>query len=207
MTKAVESTVAEVSRRTALRALGTAIGTVAALPWLSDDGLLAFARIQETNAAPQLKVLSASQFGTLEVLVDAIIPTDDRSPGAKRARVADYIDLLLSEVDRELTLEWFGGLAALDGEAALRFRAPFSRLGGGQVDTILQSISRNESAPQTPLETFFVMVKQATIRGYYTSNVGIHEELRYKGNQFLREFVGCQTEDGKDCPHCGQKHL
>ena len=71
---------------------------------------------------------------------------------------------------------------------------------------MLQTISRNERAPQTPLETFFVMAKQATIHGYYTSKIGIHQELRYKGNQFLKEFVGCQTEDGKDCPHCGQKH-
>jgi hypothetical protein len=207
MRRAAESAAGKLSRRAALRALGTGIGTVAALPWLSDEGLLAFARIQETNAAPQLKVLSASQFATLEVLVDAIIPTDDRSPGAKQARVADYVDLLLSEVDRELTLEWIGGLAALDAEATSRFRVPFSRLSAGQVDAILQRISRNEKAPQTPLETFFVMAKQATIRGYYTSNIGIHEELRYKGNQFLRDFVGCQTEDGKDCPDCGQKHL
>jgi hypothetical protein len=207
MQKAAESNPAKVSRRAALRALGTGIGTVAALPWLSDEGLLAFARIQEMNAAPQLKVLSPSQFATLEVLVDAIIPTDDRSPGAKQARVADYIDLLLSEGDRQLTLQWFGGLAALDADAASRFRAPFSRLGAGQIDAILQSISRNEPTPQTPLETFFVMAKQATIRGYYTSSIGIHEDLRYKGNQFLREFVGCQTEDGKDCPHCGQKHV
>jgi len=207
MQKAAESNPAQVSRRAALKALGTGIGTVAALPWLSDEGLLAFARIQETNAAPQLKVLSRPQFETLEVLVDAIIPTDDRSAGAKQARVADYVDLLLSEGDRELTLQWFGGLAALDADATSRFRAPFSRLGAGQVDAILQSISRNESAPQTPVETFFVMAKQATIRGYYTSSIGIHEDLRYKGNQFLREFVGCQTEDGKDCPHCGQKHV
>ena len=207
MQKAVTSQAATVSRRAALRAIGAGVGAVAALPWLSDDGLLAFARIQETNATPQLKVLSRPQFQTLEVLVEAIIPTDDRSPGAKQARVADYVDLLLSEGDRELTLQWFGGLAALDAEAASRFRAPFSRLGAGQVDTILQSISRNERAPQTPLETFFVMAKQATIRGYYTSNIGIHEDLRYKGNQFLKEFVGCRTEDGKDCPHCGQKHV
>jgi glucoside 3-dehydrogenase (cytochrome c) hitch-hiker subunit len=205
MEKAAESQPANVSRRAALKAIGAGIGTVAALPWLSDEGLLAFGRIQETNAAPQLKLLSPSQFETLEVLVEAIIPTDDRSPGAKRARVADYIDLLLSEADRELTLQWFGGLAALDVEATSRFRAPFIRLGARQVDAILQTASRNELAPQTPLETFFVMAKQATIRGYYTSNIGIHEELRYKGNQFLREFVGCQTEDGKDCPHCGQK--
>jgi len=206
MQKALASNRAKVSRRAALKALGTGIGTVAALPWLSDEGLLAFARIQETNAAPQLKVLAPTQFATLEVLVDAIIPTDERSPGAKQARVADYIDLLLSESDRELTLQWLGGFAALDVEAMSRFRAPFGKLAAGQIDAILQTISRNEKAPQTPLETFFVMAKQATIRGYYTSEIGIHQDLRYKGNQFLREFVGCQTEDGKDCPHCGQKH-
>ncbi len=119
MQKTAESQPVGVSRRAALRAIGTGIGTVAALPWLSDEGLLAFARIQETNAAPQLKVLSRAQFETLEALVEAIIPTDDRSPGAKQARVADYIDLLLSEVDREITLQWFGGLAALDAEATV----------------------------------------------------------------------------------------
>jgi gluconate 2-dehydrogenase subunit 3-like protein len=205
MQKDAESPPAQLSRRAALRAIGTGVGTVAVLPFLSNEGMLAFARIQETNAAPQLKVFSPSQFGTLEVLVDAIIPTDERSPGAKQARVADYIDLLLSEADRPLTLAWFGGLAALDAEAMSRFRAPFSRLGAGQIDAILQSISRNERAPETPLETFFVMAKRATVNGYYTSKIGIHEELRYKGNTFIREFVGCQTVDGKDCPHCGQK--
>jgi len=207
MQKAAESIPSHVSRRGALKALGTGLGAVVALPWLSDEGLLAFARIQETNAAPQLTVLSRPQFETLEVLVEAIVPTDERSPGAKQARVADYIDLLLSEVDREVTLQWFGGLAALDAEAMSRFRTPFSRLDARQVDAILQRISANERTPQTPLETFFVMAKQATIRGYYTSKIGIHDELRYKGNQFLREFVGCETENGKDCPHCGQKHL
>src|SRR5260221_5755057 len=129
MQNAAESNPAKVSRRAALRALGTGLGTLAALPWLSDEGLLAFARIQETNAAPQLKVLSPSQFATLEVLVDAIIPTDQRSPGAKQARVADYIDLLLSEADRELSLEWIGGLAAPGADAVLRFQAPFAKLG------------------------------------------------------------------------------
>jgi len=202
MQKDASSPVVDPGRRTALKA----IATVVALPWLSDEGLLAFARLQEANGASQPKVLSKSQFEALEVLADAIIPTDDRSPGAKQARVADYIDLLLAEVDQPIALQWIGGLAALDAEAMSRFRSPFSRLRDAQIDAILQTISRNEKSPQTPVEEFFVMAKQATIRGYYTSRIGIHEELRYKGNQFLREFVGCQTEDGHDCPHCGQKH-
>src|SRR4030095_11193820 len=124
-----------VNRRTALKAFGAGVGTVALLPWLSDEGLLAFAHIQADGTAPAAKALSPSQFATLETLVEAIIPTDDRSPGAKQARVADYIDLLLSESDPELTLEWLGGLAALDAEATTRFRMPFDGLGGSQVDT------------------------------------------------------------------------
>lgn len=193
------------TRRAAIKALGRGAGGVALLPWLSDSGLLAFGRIQSAQVAPVPKVLSSSQFATLEAFVEAIIPADDQSPGAREARVADYIDLLLSEVDENVALQWIGGLAELDEEATTRFQLPFARLDAAQTDTMLASISANELDPQTPLESFFVMTKRATIDGYYTSEIGIHRELRYKGNKFLNEFVGCETENGKDCPHCGQK--
>ena len=191
-----------VSRRTALKAFGA--GATLLLPALSPEGVLAFARLQVARAVSSPKVLSAAAFATLETLVEAIIPTDERSPGAKDARVADYIDLLLSESDDEIVLQWLGGLAALDQDATSRFRKSFARLDARQIDAILAHISRHELDPQTPLEHFFVMTKQATIRGYYSSEIGIHRELRYKGNQFLQEFVGCGTQDGKDFPHCGQ---
>jgi len=196
-----------VSRRAALRRIGAGAGALTLLPFLSDEGLAAFVRIQGAKAAPALKVLSASQYATLEALVEAIIPADDHSPGAKEARVADYIDLLLSEApDDSLKQTWLDGLAALDAEAGKRFGAPFVRLEAGQVDALLTDVSRDEAAPQrTPLEAFFTTTKQATIHGYYTSEIGIHKELHYKGNQILAEFVGCQTQDGRDCPHCGQK--
>jgi hypothetical protein len=197
-----DARMSRVSRRAALKTLGT---TAALLPALSHHGLAAFARIQAAISAPVPKFLSAPDFGTLEVLVDAIIPTDERSPGAKEARVADYIDLLLSESDHDIALQWMGGLAALDRDAVSRFGAPFVRLTTEQIDAILADISQNELQPGTALERFFVMTKQATIRGYYSSEIGIHRELRYKGNQFLQNFVGCATEDGQDCPHCGQK--
>jgi hypothetical protein len=195
------------TRREALRTIGATAGAVAFVPWLSEDGLLAFARLQSAKAPPNPLVLSPAQYATLEALVETIIPADDRSPGAKEARVADYIDLLLSESDDTLKLQWLGGLDELDEEAATRFGQPFVKLQSAQAESFLTEISRNELKPQTPSETFFVMAKQATIHGYYTSEIGIHKELHYKGNQLLAAFVGCQTEDGKDCPHCGQKHL
>jgi hypothetical protein len=195
------------TRREALRTLGATAGAVALVPWLSDEGLLAFAHLQGTKAPPNLLVVSPAQYATLEALVEAIIPTDERSPGAKEARVADYIDLLLSETDDATKLQWLGGLEELDEESVAKFGQPFARLQPAQTESLLTEISRNELKPQTPVETFFVMAKQAAIEGYYTSEIGIHKDLRYKGNQLLAAFVGCQTEDGKDCPHCGQKHL
>jgi hypothetical protein len=226
-----------VTRRTALKALGA----TAFLPWLSEEGLAEFTAIQAKKAPPRLKVLTAAQYGTVETLVETLIPADERSPGAREARVADYIDLLLSEADAPLRQQWLAGLAALDAEATKRFGAPFVRLPEGQAVALLTDISQYEVAkpkaepaleiarneqpkppppPQvdtllgdvgrhppdrTPLESFFANTKQATIHGYYTSEIGIHKDLRYKGNQILGEFVGCLTEDGKDCPHCGRK--
>jgi hypothetical protein len=194
-----------ISRRVALRSLGAGASAITLLPWLSDEGALAFAGLQRTGATPALKALTAAQYATLDVLVDAIIPTDERSPGARDARVADYIDLLLSESDTEVRQQWFDGLAAVDAEASARNGTPVAKLSAAQVEALLTAISANERAPQTAAERFFVMTKRAAIQGYYTSEIGIHKDLRYKGNQFLPEFHGCQTVDGKDCPHCGQK--
>jgi hypothetical protein len=194
-----------ISRRVALKSLGASAGAVTLLPWLSEDAVLAFAGIQQAAAAPQPRVLSGSQFAALETLVEAIIPADDRSPGARDARVADYIDLLLDEADTALRQQWIDGLAAVDAEAAARFGGSLATLSADRLNQLLSEISRNEQQPQTTLERFFVLTKQATIAGYYTSEIGIHKDLRYKGNQVLAQFHGCLTEDGQDCPHCGQK--
>ena len=232
-----------VTRRSALRILGAGAGSVAVLPWLSDEGVAAFAEIQRTKAAPALKVLSAAQYATLAALAEAIIPADERSPGAKEARVADYVDLILSEGDDKLRKEWLDGLAALDADAAARFGAPFVRLdrsaGGGDAhrgqpqregaraeaggpEASQKERPADVSAAEKPADA--ALNAPATPGGEDArwrssssppsrrpstattrSEIGIHKELRYKGNQLLAEFVGCQTVDGKDCPHCGQK--
>jgi hypothetical protein len=93
----------------------------------------------------------------------------------------------------------------VDAEASARAGAPVAKLSAAQVDALLVAISASERQPQTPAERFFVMTKRAAIQGYYSSEIGIHKDLRYKGNQVLPEFHGCLTVDGKDCPHCGQK--
>jgi hypothetical protein len=194
-----------VGRRAALKSLSGGLAGLTLVPWLSEEGALAFAGIQRTGATPAPLILSGPQYAALDALVEAIIPADERSPGAREARVADYIDLLLEEADAPLRQQWLDGLEAMDREAVAQLGAPVVKLSAPQLDQLLTEASRNERTPHTVVERFFVMMKQATIVGYYTSEIGIHKDLRYKGNQVLAHFHGCLTEDGRDCPHCGQK--
>jgi hypothetical protein len=180
-----------VSRRGVLKAIGTGVGAIAVWPYLSDSAAEAFAVIQKTQAPPKLAFLTSAQYTTLDAFAEMIIPTDQHSPGARAARVADYIDLLLSESDRETQRTWTAGLALLDAESRQRFRAPYAQLSTTQATRLLTDISRNEADPKAPIEHFFKTTKEATIRGYYTSEIGIHKELEYQGNRVLAEFLGC----------------
>jgi len=179
------------SRRAALKTLGAGLGAVAVWPYVSEQAAEAFALIQETKAPPALRFLNQAQYATVDRFVEILIPADDHSPGASEARVADYLDLLLAESDAQTQREWTTGMAALDEESTRRFQTRFGRLAPAQATALVTEISHNESRPSTTLEKFFVSTKDAAIRGYYTSEIGIHKELTYKGNKFLREFVGC----------------
>lgn len=183
-----------VSRREALKAFVATVGAAIGAPTLTEaawDQALAVRAQAAASPATGLSFLTPAQHRTVDVLSELIIPADTRSPGASAAKVADFIDLLLSgalDVDQEI---WRQGLTALDAESSRRFGRAFADCTPGEQTTLMAEMSRNEANPQTSLELLFVQAKERTIQGYYTSEIGIHKELGYKGNQFLNEFVGC----------------
>jgi hypothetical protein len=120
-----------------------------------------------------------------------IIPTDDHSPGAIAAEVPQFIDLMISESPAETKKLWTDGLAAMDTMSQGKHNAAFNKATKDQQVAMLTEISRNETKPQTLEERFFRAIKNMTIDGYYTSKIGIHDELKYKGNTYLKEFKGC----------------
>ena len=58
---------------------------------------------------------------------------------------------------------------------------------------VLKVMAKNEMKPGTPEEHFFGDLKQAAVRAYYTSKIGIHQEMEYKGNVMLEQFVGYEV--------------
>lgn len=146
-----------------------------------------------TAAAASYKpqFFSADQMQVLDRLTEIIIPADDHSPGASAAQVNVYIDVIASESDAEVQRSWRSGLRSVGDEAGRRFGKSTAECSGDELEQIVAAMARNENAPQTELESFFGMLKRATIDGYYTSKIGIHEDLQYQGNTALSEFPGC----------------
>lgn len=187
-----------VSRRDALK--GIAVGVGASLPVLNTNALANDHEHQHGNhkaAAPAAaqktapKFFKADQLALVAAISDLIIPTDDHSPGAVAAEVPAFIDMMVGEAPAETKKLWTDGLAAVDKMSQTKNGAAFNKASKDQQAALLTEISKNEMKPSTLEEKFFKAIKNMTIDGYYTSSIGIHKELRYKGNTYLKEFKGC----------------
>jgi gluconate 2-dehydrogenase gamma chain len=184
------------TRRDMLKGLGVGagVGIAATVPFLSDASAEALEQVRKTNGPPGLKFFTRAQYATVDALSERLIPADDHSPGAHAARVADFIDLFIFDSPVAIKTTWNEGLVLLDKASREKAGQPFAHASPAQQIALLTEMSRNEMDPKTPLEEFFREAKTRTIQGYYTSKIGIHDELHYKGNQFLQEFVGYKEQ-------------
>jgi len=188
----------KVTRRNAIKGIAVGLGTAGSLPILQGNGLAqghqhgqhGAAKAPESKAAAP-KFFTGPQLALIATISELIIPTDDHSPGAIAAEVPVFTDLMVSESSAEAKKLWTDGLASIDALSRTRHSVAFNEAKPEQQVLILTEISRNEMKPQTLEERFFKAIKNMTIDGYYTSKIGIHQELQYKGNTYLKEFKGC----------------
>ncbi len=142
-----------------------------------------------------LKFFAPEEFAMLDELTELIIPADDHSPGARAAGVAAYLDGRLAEsMDEENKKQWHEGLQRIDALTREMHGLPFMQAAPDKRVTVLSRISQNEKDPKTPEEKFFVELKYNTAHAYYTSKIGIHQDMEYKGNVLLPEFVGYEVK-------------
>lgn len=134
---------------------------------------------------------SRQEFALVDELTELIIPADDHSPGARAAEVAAFIDARLAEsFEDEPKQVWRSGLKLVDAMSHNMHGRPFMQATAEQRIAVLNRMAQNESKPKKPEELFFKELKTRTARAYYTSKIGIHTEMEYKGNTYLKEFTG-----------------
>ncbi|HLZ45526.1 MAG TPA: gluconate 2-dehydrogenase subunit 3 family protein [Gemmatimonadales bacterium] len=137
------------------------------------------------SPAPKPKFFTAAEFALVDEMSDMIIPTDAQSGGARAAACAAYIDARLAEAfEKDRPQQWRSGIAAVEALSQEMHQKTFMASTPEQRLALLTRIAAAEADPKTDAEKFFREIKGATVRAYYTSKIGIHDDQRYKGNVF-----------------------
>ncbi|SHF48211.1 Gluconate 2-dehydrogenase subunit 3 [Fodinibius roseus] len=129
------------------------------------------------------QTLSDAQNELVTQLAERIIPATD-TPGAKAARVNQYIDHMLTNWNTEEEKEHFlEGLDKVDERSNNRFDNNFVDLGEADKITLMEELEQEAKdnpnpVPDSDLKPFFPMMKEFTVVGYYTSEIGASEELK-----------------------------
>ena len=190
----------DIDRRAALRRLAAgAIGTAALPFWV--DSLSAQARAQAHAHAAQSAgaaqawtptVLTPRQNEAVVALTEMIIPETD-TPGAKAALVNRFIDHVLSTAPAAERSEFIRGLSWMDDSCRARFGTDVAGASAAELTTLLTRLA--EDGKHTPEEAtgaaFFRAIKSMTISGYYTTEIGLRQELGEDGRMVLAAFEGC----------------
>jgi glucoside 3-dehydrogenase (cytochrome c) hitch-hiker subunit len=189
-----------VNRRDALRKIAVGgIGAATAASWVQN--LSALARVQADHlhmavaaaqSAPRWapKILNAHQHETVATLVELIIPQTD-TPGAKAALVDRFVDSLLVAAQRSDRTRFISGLGWLDRRSKALSARDFVTASPAQQSELLTRLSAEGSTEERAGVEFFTAIKSMTITGYYTSEIGLHDELGDDGQMFLPAYEGC----------------
>jgi hypothetical protein len=164
-----------------------------ALPAVPTD-LFAFFQGAHPASGYALRTLNPHQNDTVVAMIDQVIPETD-TPGAKGARVNEFIDVILTEwaFDDERQ-NFFAGLADVDKRSSELFGKDFVDASPVQQFTLLSAMdesiagtyARRRRAGNTVPDDrdkqlkgeFFKVFKNITVHGYHTSEIGFKQELK-----------------------------
>lgn len=179
----------DMNRRRLLALAGASLG--AGLAGLASGS--AVAQRASAGGARAGAFFTAQEFELLDEIAEMIVPADANSGGAKAAKVAAYIDARAAEsLDVEFQKSWREDLAEIDRLANEMFGRRFVAAKPEERGRLLDRISRNEGNPKLPGEYSFGTIKWQVTYCYYKTQIGIHDELKYKGNQVLDAFEGLE---------------
>jgi hypothetical protein len=145
----------------------------------------------QTGTPFKPKFFTAHEWATVRVLVDLIIPKDERSGSATDAGVPEFMDfMMVDQPGRQTAMR--GGLAWIDRECLRRFDKTFLMCSASERTAVLDDISWPQKARPEMSHgvAFFNSFRDLTASGFWTTKMGM-TDLQYMGNVFVPEWKGC----------------
>ncbi|MDQ2077061.1 gluconate 2-dehydrogenase subunit 3 family protein [Marinimicrobium sp. ABcell2] len=119
-------------------------------------------------------VLTDSEVKLLDEVAETILPETPDSPGAKAAKVGEFMQEMVSAyydlLDQQIFLN---GLATFQQRVTERYSASFLSVSASQRKEFLLTLEQDSDA------TYYQMIKQLAVWGYFSSEVGVKQALRF----------------------------
>ena len=146
---------------------------------------------QRTGAAFKPKFFTQHEYATVRVLVDLIIPKDERSGSATDAGVPEFMDFIMTDSPGRQTA-MRGGLAWVDRECVTRYDKNFLSCTEAERTALLDDIAWPKKAKPEFSHgvAFFNSFRDLTASGFWSSKMGT-DDLVYMGNVVVAEWSGC----------------
>jgi hypothetical protein len=142
------------------------------------------------------KFFSADDLQLVATLGELIIPQTE-TPGALAAKVHEHIDLVLSEETPDVQHSFRDGLAWIERRSREMHNRAFLALTVAEQNALLTRMADSKT-PRLEDESgyrFFLALRKRVVFAYYTSEIGLRQELTYKGKQALSHWEGCPHSD------------
>jgi len=186
-----------IDRREALRRAALLLG--GALSASTVAGVLAGCEARRTpDGAWAPRALSSEQLDLVATIAEHILPETD-TPGARAVGVHRFIDAMLADsFPDEERRHFLAGLSDVDARAQRSCGRAFLRCATLEQRAVLDQLDREAfaataSPPDRLPVPFFRTMKELTLVGYYTSEVGATRELRHA--PVPGRFEGCVPLD------------
>jgi hypothetical protein len=188
----------KLNRRSMLQIIGAA-PVVAGLTWTDAEAAQAAKSAQATRkpaakGAYKPKFFNAHEWATVNLLVDLIIPRDDRSGSATDAGVPEFMDFMMDDQPNRQTA-MRGGLAWIDRQCESRHDKTFVDCTPEQRTALLDDIAWPQRAKPEFSQgvAFFNSFRDLTASGFWSSQMGV-QDLKYLGNVMNPNWTGCPPE-------------
>jgi hypothetical protein len=136
-------------------------------------------------AGKQAKLdLTPQDLTLLDEIGETIIPTT-HTPGAKAVQIGAFMKMMVNDCYDEANQAVFqAGLGQVDAAATKKLGKPFLQLSPTDRTALLNAIDAEERTyrtqkPADAPEHYFRLMKQMTLLGYFSSEIGCTQALRY----------------------------
>ena len=137
------------------------------------------------GAATIANLFDEDHVAFMDEVADTILPDTASSPGAKAAKVGSFMAVMVRDcyepADQAIFLK---GIGKIDEASNKKFSKNFMDLDASQKTALLTDLDKEQTAysktkkPKDP-NHYFRMMKELTLFGYFTSEVGATKALRY----------------------------